>query len=131
MLVRGLNEPRRLVLVLYGSPSRFARSASSFGLLIHFASLRTSRLIGQSLSHDRLNGALGAFNVIAAELHSIVMPEVKFCKIPMQVLFLAILIGAAHAALENAEIALGAVGVNVAASIRAVQRSVLWFDRDG
>ena len=52
-----------------------------------------------------------------------VVAEIKLGQIPVQVLFFAVLIVAAHTALEDAEIAFNGVGRHVAASIFASARA--------
>ena len=48
---------------------------------------------------------------------AVVIPEVKLCQIAVQVLFIAVLIHAFHASLEDREIAFQRVHVNRAANV--------------
>src|SRR5579862_875223 len=71
----------------------------------------TSLLIGQPLparAFDRLRGALG---IVDAKRNALVVAEIEFAEIPLQVFRRDVMIGADHAALENAEIAFNGVGV--------------------
>ena len=47
--------------------------------------------------------------IVHAEADAIVIPKIKLSQITVQVLFFAVLIGATHAALEQAEITLNRV----------------------
>ncbi len=57
--------------------------------------------IREALAFDALNRKRRTFPVIKAEGSSGVKAEIKFREIAMQVLFLAMLISAAHSALEH------------------------------
>jgi hypothetical protein len=54
--------------------------------------------IGQSLANDALSQLLGAVTVVNAKRNAVVIAEIEFRQITVQVLFAAILIGAAHTA---------------------------------
>jgi hypothetical protein len=70
----------------------------------------TSCLIGETLAFGPSNGAFGARNVVNAKGDPIVISEVKFAQITVQVGFGDVLVNTVDATLENAEIALDAVG---------------------
>lgn len=55
----------------------------------------------EALAFGASDGAVGALLVVYAELGARVVAKIKFHEITMQVLFLAVLIHAAHPALEN------------------------------
>lgn len=74
-----------------------------------------SRSIGQPLALDALEDLVGALLVVDPKGDAVVVTEVEFRQIPMQVLFLAVLINAARPSLENREEAFGAVHMHVAA----------------
>ena len=69
-------------------------------------------MIGEALADDTTKQCVGAITVIAAERGAVAVAEIKFGKIAMQVLFSAVLIDAAHPALEYRKIALDGVAVN-------------------
>ncbi len=60
-----------------------------------------SSSIGQTLANDALGQILGSHKVIGAKRNAVVIAEIKFREIAMQVLFTAMLIHATHTALEN------------------------------
>jgi len=64
-----------------------------------------SLMVGQPLAFDALDRGFGAVDVADAERHAMVVTEIKFREIPMQVLLSAVLIHALHPALEDREIA--------------------------
>ena len=73
--------------------------------------------ISQALTADLLQGAIGALLVIPVQRRAVVVAEVKFREVAVQMLFGAMLIDALHAALEDAEIAFNRVGVDGAAHV--------------
>lgn len=62
-------------------------------------------LIRETLASRVLNGLRRTFAIVKAELFSVIVTEVIFGKVAMQMLFAAMLINAAHTALEDREIA--------------------------
>jgi hypothetical protein len=72
----------------------------------------TSGAVREALAHDSFRRALGAFHVVHAKPNAIVIPEIEFGQVAVQVFFLAVLVDAFHAALENREVAFGGIGVN-------------------
>lgn len=64
-----------------------------------FKSGPISRSIGQPAALGTLDHLGGAFLIRHAKADPVVMPEVKFSQITVKVLFLAVLVGAAHSAL--------------------------------
>ena len=57
--------------------------------------------IGRALANDALGEFVGALGMVGAKSDTVVMAEVKFREIAMQILLGEILVGPAHAALEN------------------------------
>lgn len=80
-----------------------------------------SLLIHQALAFDALHGLDGAVDVAIAELDAVIVAEVKFREIAVQMLLAAVLIDAAHPALEDREEALDRIGLHVAADIFVVR----------
>jgi len=74
-------------------------------------------LICEPLSDDALQCAVGAGNVIDAERHAVRIAKIELGKVAMQVLFLAMLIDAFHAAFKDRIVAFNAVGVDHTAHI--------------
>ena len=101
----------RIDLFYLASPLPLAWRLLPYGLSV------TSLPVGQALSDDAFYGALGSFHVIYAKSDTIGIAEIKFRQITVQVLFLAVLISAFHAAFEDRVVALDRVRVNVAAHV--------------
>lgn len=74
-------------------------------------------MIGEPLADDAGQDLIGAALVVHAQRNTMIVPEIELRKIAMQVLFGAMLISAAHAALEDREVAFDGVGVNLAANV--------------
>src|SRR5690606_25873201 len=72
----------------------------------------TSRSIGEALSDDANKRVICALLIADAYCHAVVIAKVKLRQIAMQVLFLAVLIHAAHAALEDRKHILDGVAVD-------------------
>jgi len=64
-------------------------------------------MIRQALALTGLNGRNGAGFIINAQRLAMVIAEIKFGQIAMQMLLAAMLVHAAHTALENREVAFG------------------------
>lgn len=77
----------------------------------------TNPPIGQALTGDALKREVGALVVIDAERHAVAVTEVELGKVALQVLRTAMLVDAAHPALEDAEKALNRVGVDGAVTL--------------
>src|SRR4051812_47499215 len=75
------------------------------------------QFIGQPLSSDALDRDCSAGSVIKAERDPMVVTEVKFAEIPLQMLGADVVIDAIYAALEDREVALNSVGVRVAPDV--------------
>jgi hypothetical protein len=58
-------------------------------------------MIGQALALCAPDRRQGAIIIIVAERHAVIVPKIELSQIPMQVLFAAMLIHAAHPALED------------------------------
>ena len=92
---------RTLLLPCNGGAARGLRARSE-----------TSRSVSEPLALDAQQGLLGAHNVINAEPHSIVHAEIELCQVAVQMPFVDVLVDAHQTTLEQAEIALGGVGVD-------------------
>ena len=57
--------------------------------------------VREALTFDPLEGKLRTFPIGYAECGTVVKSEIEFREIAVQVLFFAMLVGAAHAALEH------------------------------
>src|SRR5690606_3596341 len=75
---------------------------------------RTSCLIGKTLADDALQQPVGALGVFDTKSRPVVIAELVFGQIAVQMLFVTVLIDALHAALEDAEISLNGVAVDAA-----------------
>ena len=76
-------------------------------------------MIGEPLAFDAFDSGFGAVNVAVAEPNAMVVAEVKFREIAVQMLLVAVLINSLHAALEDRERAFDGVGVDLGADIFA------------
>jgi hypothetical protein len=72
----------------------FASASRSRLAFLPYSLSVTSRSIGQPLADNALQGEIGACRIIYAEFDAIGIAEIKFCKIAMQMLFVAMLIDA-------------------------------------
>jgi len=70
------------------------------------------RSIGKPLADDALQRAVGARGIVYAKRFAIRIAEIELSEIAVQMLLGAPLIYAAHAAFEDAEIALNGIGVD-------------------
>ena len=68
---------------------------------------------------DAFNGTRRTFPIVKPKAIAVVISEIEFCKVTVQMLLSAMLIDALHAALEDREIAFDGVGVDVAAHVLA------------
>ena len=66
--------------------------------------------IGEALANDALGQFVSALSVIHAKRNAVVMTEIKFRQITVQMLLGAMLVRPAHAALEHGEVAFDCVG---------------------
>jgi hypothetical protein len=85
------------------------RATDPFSFLMH-----TNRLISQALSFGTQQRQIGPFLIVHAQLCAVGHTEIKLSQIPLQVLFAHLLVNPNQTALENAEIALGGVGMHPA-----------------
>lgn len=85
-------------------------SVGRFGLL-------TSPPIGEALAFDTGERAIRAGLVIDAQRHALVVSEIEFREVALQVLRRNVMIRSDDAALEDAEIAFDSVRVRVAANV--------------
>ena len=72
----------------------------------------TNCSIGQALANDTLERLYGAGFIVHAQRDAVVIAEIIFAQIAVKVLFIAMLIDALHAALEDREIAFNGIGVS-------------------
>lgn len=73
--------------------------------------------MGESLADDAAQGSFRALWVTDLKRNTMIIPEVKFCKIPLQVLLADVVINAVDAALQNREASFDVIGVSVATYI--------------
>lgn len=66
--------------------------------------------IGEALAGDTTNQRVRAIGIAEAERNAVIVAEVELGKVAMQMLLTALLVDAAHAALEDGEHALDGVG---------------------
>ena len=78
----------------------------------HASADPTSRSIGQTLALDAIQGFGCPLLIVNAEPDAVVVAEVELRQVAVQVLFLAVLIDAAHPSLEHAEVAFDGVGMD-------------------
>lgn len=76
-----------------------------------------SRSIGEPLTYDTTDRTFGALNIINAEPGPVVVAEIEFCEIAMQVLLTNVLVGSINAALEDREKVFCGVGRCIAANL--------------
>jgi hypothetical protein len=95
---------------LYGAPNEIGLGGSR---LIGFA---MSRSIGQPLADDAADRSFGALLIFDAERRPVVVPEIELGEVARQMPFVAMLVYAAHPALEHGKEALRGVYVSVAAN---------------
>src|SRR5258708_5705140 len=97
-------ETARIDLFYLALPFPWALRLLPYGLSV------TRRRIGEALAYNPFHGASGTLNVIYAKPHAIGIAEIKFREITVQVLFLAMLVDAFHAAFEYRIVTLNSVG---------------------
>jgi hypothetical protein len=68
--------------------------------------------VGEALAFDAAQYLLSAVSVIHTKSDACIVSEIELGKVAVEMLFLAVLVGAAHAALEHGEIALDRVCVD-------------------
>lgn len=78
--------------------------------------LATNCSVGEALALGARNDQVCALHVIDAQADAVVIPEVKFRDVAVQMMLRAMLVDADHAALENAVVAFDRVGVDEAIS---------------
>lgn len=69
-------------------------------------------MIGKALADDAAQSGYRAILIVAAQRFTVVVAELKLRNVAVQVLLLAVLIDALHAALEDRKCALNCVGVD-------------------
>jgi len=84
----------------------------SFRRLFPYGLSVVSLPIGEPLSDDACNGAAGSLYVVYAQPDAIGIAEIELREITVQVLFLAMLIDALHAALEDRIVAFNRIGMD-------------------
>ncbi len=83
-----------------------------FGLCVCLLAERIRLSICQPLADDAEQCSLCACQIIHAELHTIVVAEIKLRQVAVQMLFATVLVDTRHAALEQAEVALNRARVD-------------------
>jgi hypothetical protein len=78
-------------------------------------------MIGEALAFTAANRSNRPISVIVAESGAVVVTEVVFRKVSVQMFFLTMLINAAHSALEDRKEPFNRIGVNVVAHIFAMR----------
>src|ERR1700683_1954491 len=73
--------------------------------------------IGEPLSDNSFHRSRGALHVIYAKPNAVAIAEIELRQIAVQVLFLAVLINALHAALKDREVAFDRVGMHDATNV--------------
>jgi hypothetical protein len=68
--------------------------------------------VREALAGPALHGALRTFSIVDAKSDAIVVSEIKFSKVAVEMFFAAMLINPAHAAFEKREVALQRIGMN-------------------
>jgi hypothetical protein len=68
--------------------------------------------ISEPLPNNTTKRRLSATHVVDAQRHPVIVAEIEFRQIPVQVLLAGVLVNALHSTLEDAEIALNRVGVD-------------------
>ena len=96
---------------LYGASSGSGLGGSNWGAFV------VSRSIGQPLSDDAADYALGALDIIDAQRDSVVVPEIELGEVAMQVRRRDVLIGAVDPALQDREVSFDRIGVRIAAHV--------------
>jgi hypothetical protein len=103
----------------FAGTARIALFASAFYVLVlalcrllPYGRSLISRSIGETLSNDTFDCALGAFHVIYAEPNAIGIAEIEFAQVAVQMPFAAMLVDTLHAALEDRIVAFNCVGVD-------------------
>jgi hypothetical protein len=79
----------------------------------------TNPPIGQALAANGFKQHVGAFTVGNLESRAAVITEIELCQIAVQVSFIAMLINADHAALEDGEDAFNRIGVDNGVALTA------------
>ena len=74
-------------------------------------------MIGQALARDALDRNFRAVGIAVAEPDAVIVAEIIFRQVAMQMLLFAVLIDALHAAFEDREETFRRIGVNIAASV--------------
>jgi hypothetical protein len=80
----------------------------------------TSRFIGQALAFDANQRAIGPLDVIDPKLGAVILAEIEFGQVPIEMLVVDVLVNADKAALEDREEAFKGVYVNVTPDVFAL-----------
>jgi hypothetical protein len=78
-----------------------------------------SRPVRETLAFNALHSKRRTFPIVHTEGNAVIVAEIKFREIAMQMLLIAMLIDAAHTALEDREVAFGRVGMHIVADVFA------------
>jgi hypothetical protein len=84
---------------------------------LYYRPLPMSRSIGEPLSDDAFEDLVGTLNVVDSERDSLIVSEVEFGEVTVQMFLADMLINAVDAALEDREVPLGSIGVSIASDV--------------
>lgn len=96
-----------------GSSAFFGTSERGFLGVVAIFYFRISGLVLQPLACDAFDHVGCALFVIDFQRGAVVVPEIEFSEVSVQVALIAVLIDATHTTLEHAEVAFDGVGVDI------------------
>ena len=76
-----------------------------------------SRSIGQPLADDAFEDLVGTLDVVDSERDSLIVAEVEFGEVTVQMFLAHVLINTVDAALEDREVPLRSIGVSIASDV--------------
>lgn len=100
-----------------GGRHRLLPPSSSEWRLGFDAPLPTSRSIGEPLALDTAQDIASAFGIVYAECDPVVVPEVEFGEVAVQMFLADVLIDAVDAAFQDGEETFRGIGMGVAANV--------------
>ena len=81
--------------------------------------MATSPPIGEAFARDSAHDGIGALLVCKPKCHAIIIPEVKFTEIALQMILTHVVIDAIDAALEDRKVTLDRIRVRITANVFA------------
>jgi len=75
--------------------------------------------IGEAFARDAAHNGIGTLLVAEAERHAIVVAEIEFAKVSLQMLLAHVMVDTIDPALEDREVALDRIGVGIATDVFA------------